>query len=281
METKIESNNKSQSKEKQRVTPSKRWCLTKNNYSETDRETMETMFLKNKILYILGYEIGEEGTPHIQGYIEAKAKIRPIEKLKLPFSCHWSAARSDRKVNLKYCSKDNDYVTNFDMPEILEYEEPYGWQLQVTDILANKPDKRTIHWFWEPDGGIGKSELCRYLCIKHEALICSGKATDCKHLIVSQKKPPKIIIFDVPRSCIQYVSYQALEEVKNACFSSPKYESAMHLQNRPHVIVFANEEPNTTLLSLDRWNIVEINKDEKDKKFQDEVAACYLDGYPY
>lgn len=234
METEVESNNKSQPKDKQRVTPSKRWCYTRNNYGEKDMEIMETLFESHKIKFIMGYEIGEEKeTPHIQGYLESPVKIRPIEKFKLPFSCHWSAARSDREVNITYCSKGGDYKTNFEMPEEIEFEEPWGWQLQVLEIIEKKPDKRTIHWFWEREGNMGKSELCRYLCIKHQALICSGKAADCKYTIASCKKHPKIIIFDVPRSCMQYISYQALEEIKNGCFNSNKYESTMHLQNRP------------------------------------------------
>jgi len=42
---------------------------------------------------------------------------------------------------------------------------PYGRQMEATDLVKEKPDKRTAHGFWEPDGGVGKSELlCTCVC---------------------------------------------------------------------------------------------------------------------
>uniref|UniRef100_UPI004049B2EE hypothetical protein n=7 Tax=Pseudomonadati TaxID=3379134 RepID=UPI004049B2EE len=65
--------------------------------------------------------------------------------------------------------------------------------------------------------------------------------------------------FDIPRSQLDYLSYTGIEEVKNGCFFSSKYESEMVLYNSPHIIVFANEEPTYHKLSSDRWNVVDLN----------------------
>ena len=37
----------------------------------------------------------------------------------------------------------------------------------VVDILKTEPDERTIHWFWEPKGNVGKTTLCKWLVVKH------------------------------------------------------------------------------------------------------------------
>ena len=39
----------------------------------------------------------------------------------------------------------------------------------VVDILKTEPDERTIHWFWEPKGNVGKTTLCKWLVVKRGA----------------------------------------------------------------------------------------------------------------
>jgi hypothetical protein len=75
------------------------------------------------------------------------------------------------------------------------------------------------------------------------------------------KKYPKIIIFDVPRANIDHINYDAIESMKNGCFFSGKYECAQVLMNSPHIIIFANSEPQRYNLSMDKWHIVEIDYD--------------------
>ena len=43
---------------------------------------------------------------------------------------------------------------------------------------------------------------------------------------------------------------------------SPKYESVSKVYSIPHVIVFANWQPDVLRLSVDRWNIVHITIDD-------------------
>lgn len=248
-----------------RISPSKSWCFTYHNYTMDQVDQMVQTFEHHNILYVMGYEIcPTTGTPHIQGYCHhKKTKFRPIEKFQFEFHPKFIKCKGNLVQNYNYCSKGKDFITNIDIKEYgeeeLDYEEPYGWQIQIMDIIKNKPDKRTIHWFWEPNGNIGKSELCRYLCIKHDAIICSGTAKDMKYMCATAKKKPKIIIFDVPRSCLEYISYTGIEEIKNGVFCSSKYESSMCVMNRPHIIIFANEPPLLSKMSQDRWNVVHIN----------------------
>jgi len=89
----------------------KRWVFTLNNYTELDCahfETMEADYL------IFGKEVGDSGTPHLQGYVELKTRKRMTELKKL-FSgntsqrTHWDIALGDGESNRVYCSKSNDF----------------------------------------------------------------------------------------------------------------------------------------------------------------------------
>jgi hypothetical protein len=69
---------------------------------------------------------------------------------------------------------------------------------------------------------------------------------------------PEIVVFDIPRTAENYLSYTGIEEIKNALFFSNKYESGQVVGNKPCVLVFANFEPDTEKLSQDRWRIYNI-----------------------
>lgn len=96
------------------------------------------------------------------------------------------------------------------------------------------------------------------------ALVVSGKASDIKCAIAGMKIKPEVVIFCCPRNSEGYISYDALEQVKDGMFFSGKYESEMVLFNNPHVIVFANFAPDLAKLSVDRWKIVNLNEENND-----------------
>lgn len=56
-----------------------------------------------------------------------------------------------------------------------------------------------------------------------------------------------------------YVSYEAIESVKDGIFFSGKYESGMTIFNQPHIICFANFAPDIGKMSSDRWKIFELS----------------------
>jgi len=99
-----------------RVIPCKRWCFTLNNYTPKEMETLETLFRTYGeddylITYGFGQEVGENGTRHLQGWIDCKRKIRPKETFKNP-RIHWEKTKGTRKQNIQYCSKEGNYHTN-------------------------------------------------------------------------------------------------------------------------------------------------------------------------
>jgi len=242
---------------------SKYWCFTYNNYEADTIEQLEQVFNHECQWYLFQEETGEEGTPHLQGNLCLKVKQRMTQLKVIDPKIHWESTKSV-KASLVYCSKYETrtgkiYSKGIDIPEQLDIDEPAGWQLKVMDIVKEKPNKRTIHWFWEPDGCVGKTQLCKYLVAKHDAIMLTGKSSDMYHMISKFPNKRKLFVIDCPRSMQEFINYGAIEQIKNGLIFSGKYEGCQLVFNSPHVIVFANEQPNLLKMSQDRWNITRIS----------------------
>jgi RNA helicase./Putative viral replication protein. len=83
------------------------WCFTFNNYTHEDCARIEALDLH---YLVYGKEVGESGTPHLQGYfVLSNAKtLSAVKKMFLPGKPHLEVARGDAKSNYDYCSKDGD-----------------------------------------------------------------------------------------------------------------------------------------------------------------------------
>lgn len=249
---------------------SRKWCLTLNNYNVSDIDTMTQWFKDNKFTYIIGKEVGEKGTPHLQIYIERKNAIR-FNTLKKAFpKCHIEKARGTADDNYKYCSKEGNFNSNIKCKMsrhsklMMKYDNVVwkDWQQKVIDICDSKPDDRTINWFWESTGNVGKSFLAKYLVLKYNAIIADGKKDNIFNQIncnLEANKDINVVLLDVPRYNMEYINYGCLEQIKNGMLYSGKYEGGVCLFDNPHLIVFANELPDTDKMSKDRWNVVCID----------------------
>lgn len=251
----------------------RKWCFTLNNYTEEEYDTL-TQVLSEKGKVIIGKEKGEEGTPHLQGYIECKNAIYFNSLKKLMPRAHIEKAKGTLEQNVAYCSKEGDTFANFEQE--LTYEQEYeqhmlsvyknvvwkDWQYPILDIIESTPNERTVHWYWEPIGNKGKSFLAKYIDWKYNAIIASGKQLDIfnqyKLYIEENKKCPRVALIDVPRSHKDYVCYSTMEKIKDGLLYSGKYEGGKIRLIPHHLIVFANFPPDKTKMSEDRWNIVEI-----------------------
>lgn len=82
------------------------WTFTVNNYTEEEyKELLEGDY--NYI--IIGKEVGDSGTPHLQGYLQLKKKKRLTAMKKIHQTAHWEIARGTAEENKVYCSKDNKF----------------------------------------------------------------------------------------------------------------------------------------------------------------------------
>jgi len=253
-----------------RITPSKRWSFTFNNYKKNEEEKLLKILETMETKYIYGFEKGEKGTPHLQGYVEFKTKVRPIEKLKEFKQIHWEKSRGNRQENIKYCSKDGNFKTNFLMDKpVRRITELKAWQQEIMNIVNQEPDIRTVYWYWEENGNVGKTAIAKllYLNYPERVAVVDGKAADMFFYISKHKEVwniyPDTIIIDCPRALKDYINYAAIEKIKNGFCFSGKYESTMLCWDNPHVFVFANQEPEEGKLSADRLIIKNIDNEVK------------------
>lgn len=256
---------------------SRNWFITLNNYTEVEYETMRLYFLKAKT-YILCKEIGEEKkVPHLHAYGWFKNNIRfSTMKKKFP-RANIQTAKGTQDQAYEYCIKSGDYISNIvpKTPKLsfrqeminLVLEQEYKdvvwrpFQQEILDLINGPVNPRAINWFWESTGNIGKSYLCKYLCMKYDIVMCVGSRDNILNQVLElykQKKYPKIVIMDIPRSSLGLISYQAIEMVKGGCIYSGKYEGGIAIYPRPHVICLSNEKPDESMMSADVWNVQQI-----------------------
>jgi hypothetical protein len=240
------------------------WCFTLNNYIVEQIEHLEQVLKHEAKWYVFQEEVGEEGTPHLQGTVCLKLRQRLTQLKQIDPKIHWEPTKSV-KASLVYCTKAETatgrvYHYGIGLPETVDVIEPYGWALDVMKIISAKPDDRTIHWYWEPTGRFGKTSLAKYLVVKHNALMLTGKSSDMYHMISKYPNKRKLFVIDCPRSMQDYMNYGAIEQIKNGLIFSGKYDGCQLVFNAPHVIVFANEPPNLIKMSGDRWRITRIDE---------------------
>lgn len=271
--TKLKLQPKTQSKtasKLSKVAPLKYWMFTFNNYDENDVSDVLNKLKEKCEKFVIQEELGENKTPHLQGSIKLLKPGRWSE-LKLSKKIHWDKTKSFDK-SFEYCQKDltrNGRRWIYPEPEeeiiILREEELYPWQKSVRDKCLEKPNDRDVNWIYDPDGNNGKSKFCKYMHMKHEAIICSGGcAKDIANLVKnikeSKRKISKIFILDLPRCKDGSVSYDILEQIKNGMITNTKYEAMNMIFNSPHLWIFSNEKPDKEKMTNDRWKIWTIKE---------------------
>lgn len=246
-----------------------KWCFTVNNPDEEKKVELDKLLLIcNKFAYQL--EMGEEKTEHWQGYIELSKRLRFSQLKKLCPTWHFEKCRNSQ-ASVAYCMKidgriDGPWVKGFRKPcrDPMQGLKRHPWQIEIEELIAKEVPMscRTINWYWDKTGGSGKSTFVKSLCLRHRKTMVrmSGKGADVKNGIIEFMKDMsnelKIFVMDVPRTIEKYISYTALEEIKNGQFYSGKYEGGEFLEEKPHVIVFANFPPDMSAMTQTRWNIV-------------------------
>lgn len=243
----------------------RRLCFTLNNPNDTAISDIIEKCENRNYFYCIGNEVGEQGTPHLQGYIEFPNPKLWQTCINLLPGAHIIRCKGTRKQNLIYCKKDGDFRCNFPVPleeqVLAEYAsvEWRPWQQEVLDMYVTTPDNRSVHWYTDILGNNGKSFLTRYLVVKENVLVANGKKCDVFHQVAKrlenedEQKPFKMVILDIPRHQQEFTNYGLLEELKNGLIVSGKYEGGTFVFPSPHVVVMSNSHPDWTKFSNDRW----------------------------
>lgn len=255
------------------------WSFTWHGYKKSDLTDLEDFMVEECTRASFQEEYTQDMKPHIQGAFEFK-NARYFNAMKKRFPEMNLSHTRNRIRALNYGTKDRSripggkrfhmgFVPKREIKNPMQGKVLKEWQLEINSLIEEEADDRTINWYYDFEGGQGKTTWCKGLCIErpNEVLYLSGKGTDVKYgvktFIDNEENDLKVCIFDFTRTTENYISYEALEAIKNGLFYNSKYESEMVVFNAPHVIVFANFEPDVNKLSKDRWRIREITPEGK------------------
>lgn len=173
-------------------------CFTINNYTEDEFELLFQRLKEDCRYCVLGREVAETGTPHIQGYAYLSGP-RAFSSWKriLGDRAHIESAKGTAEQNRTYCTKEGNFVEHGDCPvsqkrkgELGGAAEQERWELALDaakegrlddipadiairhyrtlkeigrDYMARIPDAEEVTGVWiygEP--GVGKSRYARH-----------------------------------------------------------------------------------------------------------------------
>lgn len=89
----------------------KRWCFTLNNPTEGEKQLLADLLNSDHVSYgIVGREIGDSGTPHLQGYciFDQEKRFNAAKRL-LGDRVHLEVSKGTPKQASDYCKKDGDF----------------------------------------------------------------------------------------------------------------------------------------------------------------------------
>lgn len=171
-------------------TRSKRWCFTLNNYTEEEESQVRCLVSEGSCRYIIvGREVGESGTPHLQGYLETNGKMSLSSMKKILSRCHWTKANGSAQSNRTYCTKEDRDAFEDGSPmaqgkrsDLEEIQEKLDSGVTTTEIaethfskwvvyrrsfeayaarkIVPRRWKTQVHIYWGPTG-TGKTRFCQ------------------------------------------------------------------------------------------------------------------------
>lgn len=160
---------------------SRNWCFTLNNYTEKEYDLLIGCDCN---YVVIGKEVGESGTPHLQGYIEFPNAKRLDTLKNMSQKIHWECRKGTSTQAADYCKKDKNFeergeisrqgsrtdlneigsriLSGASVQEIME-ENPgayikfsRGIQALKNSTLSHRSEKPTVNWIWGRTG-IGKT----------------------------------------------------------------------------------------------------------------------------
>ena len=133
----------------------KRWVFTLNNPTDEEQNSLYTLGEsiaadgdERLVTYLIfGDEVGEGGTPHLQGYLCLPTKKRLTYVKGLPGfeRCHLEVSRGSHKQASDYCKKDGSYHEWGEGPPSFGSGAQFE---QFRDWVSAQPSAPTIMDVW-------------------------------------------------------------------------------------------------------------------------------------
>lgn len=110
----------------------KNWCFTLNNYTEDEYNEVKTW---NCQYLVVGREVGDQGTKHLQGYVQLIKKMRLTGVRKLSVRAHWEVSKGTPEQASEYCKKDKDF---FEKGTMVKQGTPRNLDEMLRDVIEKK-----------------------------------------------------------------------------------------------------------------------------------------------
>ena len=142
------------------------------------------------------------------------------------------------------------------LPEIEEHVL-HVWQKDLKELLDKPPNDREIIFVVDENGNQGKTWFAKHYCKTHvdAQYMEPGKKADMAFALETTKR---VLFVNVTRQQVEHLQYSFYESVKDGLVFSPKYESGMKYLEKMHVVILMNQPPDMTLLSKDRYKIINL-----------------------
>lgn len=132
------------------------------------------------------------------------------------------------------------------------------WQHELKQELDGVAHDRKIIVYVDYNGNKGKTFFAKHYSAlnPYDTIKLNNGKTDNLRYFITKCDNVRCVIFDFTRQTIGEINWQFVEELKDGKFMSHKYDCQMvDLDQTPHVVCMMNTVPNTSMLSLDRWDI--------------------------
>lgn len=145
--------------------------------------------------------------------------------------------------------------------------EPRDWQIPFYDMIREDFSERKVYWL-KSDGNSGKTYFMKYMLQEHPSdtlLVTDAYLTKDIALIIKNAidggNTCRYIFFDCARSfTFPAQFYQMLERCKDGLMTSTKYMSASISFRNAVLVVMANQWPDVSKLTWDRWRCYLIDQ---------------------
>lgn len=129
---------------------STKWVFTLNNYTQEEYDKLSTIFNERIKYLVFGIEVGDSGTPHLQGYIVLVNRIRLSSLRELvSLRAHFEPAKGSHLQASAYCKKDGRFQEFGVLPSDAQgsacaFERFVTWAKQVTADTGFAPIEREV-----------------------------------------------------------------------------------------------------------------------------------------
>ena len=172
----------------------------------------------------------------------------------------------------KICKHEWDMDLLDRRPELRRFmETPFAWQTFLENSILNKiPDDRTVDWIIDPMGNTGKSTVACLYVYKDltDGIFMKIDNLDMMELTLIKKiekyrlkysKDPKVLLFDFPCASDMKKVLAAtalMEDAKSGYLETTFGGNHKEIQiGDIHIVVFSNNCPDLSVLSVDRWRL--------------------------